>query len=60
MKVYWWQGGVHVEPENGDERRTLSELVKALQTGLKIIDLGHAIPDGPVLDLDDKKPVVGV
>jgi hypothetical protein len=29
MKMYWWQGGVHVEPENREDRDALMRLWNA-------------------------------
>ena len=35
MKVYWWQGGLHLEPENDEERKALQRITQ----DLKLIDL---------------------
>lgn len=29
MKVFWWQNGLHFEPETGDERKALSLLLES-------------------------------
>lgn len=30
MKAFWWQGGVHLEPDNEEEREVLRGFVKML------------------------------
>ena len=32
MKIFWWQGGVHIEPETHEERKTLGVLFKNIKT----------------------------
>ena len=56
MKVYWWQAGLHFEPENEDDSMTLSNLAEFL----KIIDIKHSIPASPVANQSDQNPVVSV
>lgn len=29
MKIYWWQGGIHLEPESGEDRDALMRLWNA-------------------------------
>lgn len=44
MKVYWWQGGLHLEPESQEER----EALHLLTSRLNFIDLREEVPSGPV------------
>ena len=36
MKAYWWQGGLHIEPDTEEEEGALTLLVGAL--GVRIMD----------------------
>ena len=39
MRIYWWQGGVHIEPESDEDCEFLVEGMKVLQflkTGRKV------------------------
>lgn len=58
MKVYWWQAGVHIEPESQEERKALYKTMG----NLNLIDLRDKVQTGPSvsIDLDDQQPVVGV
>ncbi len=29
MRIFWWQGGLHAEPENDDERKALALIYEA-------------------------------
>ena len=54
MKVYWWQGGVHVEPENDKDRAALMALTAHLPgNGVRV---GGEAVTGPVspVELGDK------
>ena len=42
MKVYWWQGGVHIEPESTKEREALLIIIESLN----LIDV-HDIEGNP-------------
>ncbi len=33
MRVFWWQGGLHAEPESEEEREKLYDLVDNLKWG---------------------------
>ena len=44
MQVYWWQGGVHVEPESDDERAALFTLAETLN----LTDVSQEVDTGPV------------
>ena len=58
MKVYWWQGGVHIEPESQEEREALYFLTNKLN----LVNLSHEIPAGPVGPIKgiNQEPVVAV
>jgi hypothetical protein len=43
MKVFWWQGGLHLEPELSTE----SEALKVLTDNLKLVDISQDVPTGP-------------
>ena len=30
MKVFWWQGGLHIQPKGSEERKSLIVLARAL------------------------------
>jgi hypothetical protein len=56
MRVYWWQGGVHIEPETDSERDTLHVL-----TDSYFVDVGHgphASP--PAIQATDQQPIISV
>ena len=38
MKVFWWQGGVHVEPENDQERTALKVLTDTANVKAELIE----------------------
>ena len=42
MKAYWWQAGVHIEPESPEERKALYEAIGNLHLG----DLRDKVPAG--------------
>ena len=48
MKIFWWQGGLHVEPENDDERKALLTLSNTLDG----VDLGQELLSGPSNAID--------
>jgi hypothetical protein len=43
MKVYWWQGGLHLQPENEKE----SEALGLLTDSLNLVNVDHGVPRGP-------------
>jgi hypothetical protein len=48
MKVFWWQVGLHIEPENDDERKALILLYDSLKLESPIRRTGvSAIPSSP-------------
>jgi hypothetical protein len=47
MRVFWWQGGLHFEPENDDERGQLLALTEMLKVA-RVVSMGHEGP--PVRD----------
>ena len=63
MKIYWWQGGLHIEPQTDKEFAALAKVTEILEgewlNGIKIY---HSVPTGPVrgLESSNKKPVVRV
>jgi hypothetical protein len=59
MRIFWWQGGVHIEPKNSDEARKLVEIMETLKN-LEITDPQESIPTSPGAKLDDQQSVVGV
>ena len=58
MKVYWWQGGVYIEPELTEEREALFTLTKSLN----LVDVDQNIPGSPtgVLKGNNKESVIGI
>jgi len=57
MKVFWWQAGLHLEPESSIE----SESLKVLADNLKLVDISQNTPTGPINgDLRNENSVVGV
>ena len=51
MKAFWWQGGVHIEPESEEERKSLYAITK----NLGLVDLRPEPVSGPTnsVQLDD-------
>ena len=57
MKVYWWQSGLHLQPEDRAEDEALILLVDKL----KLARVDHKIPTGPVqANLGNKDSIVGM
>ena len=44
MKVYWWQAGLHFEPENEKDSAALAVLAESL----KLIEVTEEVNTGPV------------
>jgi len=55
MKMFWWQGGLHIEPEDAEDRKALMKLWEAKRVppdpcgqqpestgvvGVKLLDVG--------------------
>jgi hypothetical protein len=58
MKVFWWQNGLHIQPEDKAEDDALMLLVGKL----KIVEAAHEIGDGTVrhIHLDNHDSIVAV
>ncbi len=58
MRVFWWQGGVHIEPETDEQRTLLVGLLAALDA----VRIGHeVVPSGiRAIEFTDQQPVVGI
>jgi hypothetical protein len=56
MKVFWWQTGLHVEPENSEE----FEALRIVTRRLEIADLEQAVPGSPIADSGNQDSVGGV
>ena len=56
MKVYWWQGGIHIEPESAKEREALFYLTERL----KLVQIGHGIEKSPfgTVETGDQQSVI--
>jgi hypothetical protein len=37
MRIYWWQGGVHIHPETSDERQALVILWEGAKRGRRTV-----------------------
>jgi hypothetical protein len=58
MLVFWWQGGLHVEPQSEGERAALVTLAQALDGSR--IHFGPLEADGTGGDVNDQYPVIGI
>ncbi len=57
MKVFWWQCGLHIEPEKSEESEALILLVDRL--GLNLSKIGQKrIGPGSFRDFSDEKSVL--
>lgn len=58
MKVYWWQSGLHIEPENEKE----FEALNLLAVSLNLIQIGEEIVRSPIssTNLCDEKSILSV
>ena len=54
MKVYWWQQGIHIEPESKEEYKVLIDITKVLVPNLKFADPEDEIPSGECDDSSDE------
>jgi hypothetical protein len=74
MRVYWWQAGLHLEPESKTERAALKQL-GGFFSGLGFLgdpndehagkpladarEASHIVEPGPITDPRDKESVAG-
>lgn len=58
MRKYWWNGGLHFEPETDRER----EALLVLGESLNLVEVDQGIPTGPIGigEFVHEKSVVGV
>jgi hypothetical protein len=58
MKVFWWQAGLHFEPENDED----STALLVLSACLKFSDTDKRFPTSPIglTDFADQEPVVSM
>ena len=56
MKIYWWQGGVHIEPESAKERESLCNFTEHLN----ISQIGPGIERSPIgtVETGDQQSVI--
>lgn len=52
MKVFWWQGGLHIEPENEQEVSALALL------GSHFVNVNQGVETRPIVELHNEKAVV--
>ena len=56
MRVFWWQTGLHIEPENKKEFKALMLLTGSLH----LIDLDQAVVGSPSANSGDQQSVIAV
>jgi hypothetical protein len=57
MKVFWWQAGLHFEPESEEDSSALSVLAMSLN----LVQVTEQINTSPIAaDLGNENPVRGV
>ena len=58
MRIYWWQGGLHIEPDTDTDRAAL----EILSDSLKLANVGQGVPGGPIgpIDLDNHQSVIRI
>jgi hypothetical protein len=54
MKVFWWQGGLHLQPDDEKE----SEALGTLAESLNFINIDHSIPRGPSVNRGNENSVI--
>ena len=56
MKIYWWQGSLHIEPESDEDRVFLVESLEVLER----VRINQEIPASPfvAVQTSNEKPVV--
>ena len=59
IRVFWWQGGLHIEPQTDEQRAALVGLWGLLSEDVRI---DHGVHPGPVgaVQADDQEPVIAV
>ena len=45
LRVFWWQGGLHIEPQTDEQRALLVGLWQLLRDGVRI---DHEVISGPI------------
>lgn len=43
MEIYWWQGGIHIQPETEEERKALVVIVN----NLNFVKRNNGVKTGP-------------
>jgi hypothetical protein len=58
IRVFWWQGGLHLEPQTDEQR----ELLVSLCRFLELAKLGHQVHSSPAatVEFSDEQAVVAV
>lgn len=56
MKVFWWQTGLHIEPENKKEFQALLTLSESLN----LVDVGQRVPGCPVANSGNQQSIASV
>ena len=58
MKMYWWQGGLHLESESTEEGKAIDFFI----SNLKFTKFEDEVPAGPVgaIERNDQKAVVAI
>jgi hypothetical protein len=46
MKVFWWQGGLHIEPESDEDRHVLSVLAQCVKLSTLVGSHGTQVVSG--------------
>ena len=56
MKSYWWQGGVHIEPESAEDLEILCKFTEFLD----VVQVGHSFESSPIgtVETGDQKSVI--
>ena len=48
IRVFWWQGGLHLEPQTDEQR----ELLVSLQRVLELAEFDHQVHAGPAASVE--------
>lgn len=58
MKIYWWQAGLHFEPQTEEEFKALTDLSELFH----FTEFGEKVESGPICsaNLIDENSVLGV
>ena len=56
MRIFWWQGGVHIHPETDEESDALLVITKSLESA----QFNDGIPSSPTgtIQTDDDQSVI--